>query len=370
MDGAEENRRLNADFWASRRVLITGHTGFKGSWLSLWLQSLGAEVSGYALEPPTRPSLFESADVGSGMKSVVGDIRDLDSLCRAVEIHRPEVVFHMAAQSLVRTSYEQPVETFDANVMGTVNLLEAVRRIGGVRAVVVITSDKCYENREWFWGYRETDPMGGFDPYSCSKGCAELVTASYRRSFFGDGGVAGQPFTAVASTRAGNVIGGGDWAQDRLVPDMMKAFMEHRAAVIRFPKAIRPWQLVLEPLRGYLMLAESLCEKGPDYARAWNFGPDDADARTVGWIADRLSSLWGGDARWELDRGRHPHEAHYLKLDCSLARGLLGWKPATNLSLALEWIVRWYQAFEGKENMREVTLSQIREYERLAALEH
>jgi CDP-glucose 4,6-dehydratase len=303
------------------------------------------------------------------MQSLVGDIRDLEALCRAVEAHRPEIVFHMAAQSLVRPSYEHPVETFDANVMGTVNLLEAVRRIGGVRAVVVITSDKCYENREWFWGYRETDPMGGFDPYSCSKGCAELVTASYRRSFFGSGGGSGDRFTAVASTRAGNVIGGGDWAQDRLIPDMMKAFMERRAAVIRYPKAIRPWQLVLEPLHGYMMLAERLYENGSEVAKAWNFGPEDADARPVGWIADRLASLWGGGAGWELDPGEHPHEAHYLKLDCSMARGLLGWRPATNLARALEWIVRWYQAFEGKEDMREVTLSQIRAYENLAVRE-
>lgn len=360
---------MDTGFWAGKRVLITGHTGFKGSWLSLWLQSLGADLCGYALDPPTEPSLYESADVGSGMRSMIGDVQDLDSMCRAVEAHRPEIIFHLAAQSLVRVSYEHPAETFGSNVMGTVNLLESVRRNGSVRAVVVITSDKCYENREWHWGYRENDPMGGFDPYSSSKGCAELITASYRRSFFGDGSASGGKYTGVASTRAGNVVGGGDWARDRLIPDMMKAFVAGRPVIIRFPRSIRPWQFVLEPLHGYLMLAERLWTDGPDFAKAWNFGPDDADARTVGWIADRLCSIWGGDARWEIDEGRHPHEAHYLKLDCSMARSLLGWKPATTLSDALDWIVRWYQAYQERRNLREVTLSQIRAFESLVGRE-
>jgi CDP-glucose 4,6-dehydratase len=358
------NVAINKRFWPNKRVLITGNTGFKGSWLSLWLSSMGAEIAGYALAPPTTPSLFETAGIASCVRSEIGDIRDFDHLFTTIKTLRPEIIFHMAAQSLVRYSYEHPLETFDANVMGTVNLLEAVRRTECVRAVVVITSDKCYENKEWAWGYRENDPMGGFDPYSCSKGCAELVTASYRRSFFDHPFESGQDSTAIASTRAGNVVGGGDWAKDRLIPDMMKAFMERRAPIIRYPKAIRPWQFVLEPLHGYLMLAEKLWEAGPDFAQAWNFGPEDADARPVGWIADRLSALWGGGARWEIDAGRNPHEAHYLKLDCSMARNILKWRPATDLSGTLDWIVQWYQAFQGNKDMREITLSQIKAFEK------
>jgi len=344
---------MNTHFWSGKRVLITGHTGFKGSWLSLWLQSLGANTLGYALQPPTQPALFEIAGVDHDMISKVGDIRDLEHL-RAVFLEfEPEIVFHLAAQSLVRYSYNNPVETYATNVMGTVNLLEAARAISSVRAVVMITSDKCYENQEWVWGYRENEPMGGFDPYSNSKGCAELVTAAYRKSFFQDHG------PALASARAGNVIGGGDWALDRLIPDAIAAFIAQRPVLIRNPHAIRPWQHVLEPLSGYMLLAERLYEIGADYAEAWNFGPEDHDAQPVNWIIDQLKLEWGGSACWNIDPGIHPHEAHYLKLDCSKAKNRLGWYPTWNLSQSLEKIVEWHKLMQQGANMKSVTLDQI-----------
>lgn len=352
---------MTPEFWKGRRVLVTGHTGFKGAWLSLWLQQAGAEVIGFALDPPTKPSLFEAANVAEGMTSIVGDVRELENITRVIFSHRPEVVLHLAAQSLVRYSYAAPIETYAVNVMGTAHVLEAVRQSESVRAVVVVTSDKCYENREWVWGYRENEPMGGKDPYSNSKGCAELVTAAYRASFFPAEKYA-EHGVAVASARAGNVIGGGDWAQDRLIPDMVRAFAEERSVVIRSPHAIRPWQHVLEPLDGYLTLAEKLVENGPEYGGGWNFGPYESDARPVGWIVERLAELWGAGARWELDDRPQPPEAHYLKLDSSQARARLGWKPRLTLAETLEGIVAWYCGFYGGESARDMTLAEMERF--------
>lgn len=355
---------MNPAFWQGKRVFLTGHTGFKGCWMALWLQSLGAKVTGFALPPPTQPSLFELAHVENGMHSVIGDIRDLDLLVNAMREAQPEIVLHMAAQPLVRYSYQHPVETYATNVMGTVHLLEAVRTIGGVKAVVNITTDKCYENREWVWGYRENEPMGGYDPYSNSKGCAELVTASYRSSFFNPADYA-RHGTAVATARAGNVIGGGDWAQDRLIPDIIAAFEKGQPVNIRNPNAIRPWQHVLEPLRGYLMLAERLYNEGPAFAEAWNFGPNDDDARPVGWIVEALVEQWGDDARWQQDQGEHPHEATWLKLDISKVRQRLGWQPQLRLANALQYIVDWAKQRQAGADIRTLTLGQIQHYQSL-----
>ncbi len=349
--------KMVTDFWKGKKVLVTGHTGFKGSWLCLWLQSLGAEVTGYALAPPSNPSLFEEAKVAQGMVSLHGDIRDPEQMNRAMTRFQPEVVIHMAAQSLVRHSYQNPVETYATNVMGTVNVLEAVRQTASVRAAVIVTSDKCYENREWVWGYRENEAMGGYDPYSNSKGCAELVTSAYRQSFFRDGSA------AVASARAGNVIGGGDWAADRLVPDMVRAVADRRPVPIRNPHAIRPWQHVLEPLSGYLLLAQKLYEDGTAYAEGWNFGPREDDARPVQWIADQFTGLWGEGASWVLDGAEHPHEAHYLKLDCSKARMRLDWQPKWSLETSLRKIVAWQKAHLRNQDMRTFTLEQILEFQ-------
>jgi len=313
---------IDRAFWEGKRVFLTGHTGFKGSWLSIWLASMGASVRGYAHEAPTDPALFHAAEVGDQIESQIADVRDAQTLASSLKSFNPDIVIHMAAQPLVRASYQIPVETYATNVMGTVHLLEAVRHCPGVKAVVVVTTDKCYENREWEWGYRENEPMGGYDPYSNSKGCAELVTDGYRRSFLADSE------TAVASGRAGNVIGGGDWAEDRLIPDILNAFGEGRSAIVRNPDAIRPWQHVLEPLSGYLVLAQRLYQDGQSAARAWNFGPWDEGARPVNWIADKMADMWGDDARWELfGDADQPHEATYLKLDISRARTYLDWRP-------------------------------------------
>jgi CDP-glucose 4,6-dehydratase len=363
---ALEDLAMNPAFWHGKRVLLTGHTGFKGSWLSLWLQSMGAQVTGYALAPPTNPSLFDMADVGKGMTSVIGDIRDLSKLQVVFAEHQPEIVIHMAAQPLVRYSYQNPVETYATNVMGTVHLLEAVRNTPGVKAVVNITTDKCYENREWVWGYRENEPMGGFDPYSNSKGCAELVSAAYRSSFFNANNYA-QHGVATATVRAGNVIGGGDWAQDRLIPDILAAFEQGRKVDIRNPHAIRPWQHVMEPLRGYLTLAEQLFEHGPSFGEGWNFGPNDEDAKPVGWIVEQMAALWGADAQWQVDTGEHPHEAHYLKLDISKARSRLNWHPALRLQDALALIIDWSKQHTAGANMRQLTLSQLQAYQALTS---
>ena len=359
-----EGMGVNPSFWQGKKVLVTGHTGFKGSWLSLWLQAMGAEVTGYALAPPTSPSLFEVAEVGSGMTSIIGDIRDLDKLQAVFAEHQTEIVIHMAAQPLVRYSYQNPVETYSTNVMGTVNLLEAVRNTTGVKAVVNITTDKCYENREWAWGYRENEPMGGYDPYSNSKGCAELVSAAYRSSFFNADSYA-QHGVALATVRAGNVIGGGDWAQDRLIPDILAAFEQNKLVDIRNPHAIRPWQHVMEPLRGYLTLAEHLYEQGSSFAEAWNFGPNEEDAKPVGWIVEQMAALWGNEAQWQIDTGVHPHEAHYLKLDISKARSRLDWHPAIRLNDALKLIIDWSKQRQAGANVRQLTLAQINSYQTL-----
>lgn len=352
---------MTPDFWRGRRVFLTGHTGFKGGWLALWLQELGALVTGFALSPPTRPSLFEVARVGEGMASHLGDIRDLDQLASVVRAARPEIVFHLAAQSLVRESYRNPVETYATNVLGTVHLLEAVRQTPGVRAAIVVTSDKCYENREWVWGYREDEAMGGRDPYSSSKGCAELVTAAWRQSYF-DTPRHSEHGVALASARAGNVIGGGDWAADRLVPDLLRAFAEGRPAILRNPCAIRPWQHVLEPLAGYLLLAEHLFADGPGYTGAWNFGARSEETRSVQWLAERLEQAWGEGAGWMLDPAEHPHEANCLKLDCAKAMTRLGWQTCWSLTETLGQVIAWQKAYMGHQDMRLVTLEQIRHY--------
>ena len=350
---------VTPDFWRGKRVFLTGHTGFKGGWLSLWLQSMGAEVHGYALNPPTEPNLFTAAKVGTGMaSSKIADIRDADKLREAMQVARPEIVFHLAAQPLVRYSYAQPVETYAVNVMGTVHLLEAIRATPGVKAVVNVTTDKCYENREWVWGYRENEPMGGFDPYSSSKGCAELVTAAYRRSFLEPAGV------ALATARAGNVIGGGDWAADRLIPDFLRAMDAGETLNIRSPQSTRPWQHVLEPLSGYLMLAERLYTDGEVFAEAWNFGPADEDARSVQWIVERLAEM-RKDVNWQRDEAPQPHEAHYLKLDSSKAHNQLGWQPCWRLQAALHKTLEWHEAWRKAEDMRSVTMAQIAGYQSL-----
>jgi len=353
---------MDREFWKRKRVFLTGHTGFKGAWLALWLQELGADVAGFSLAPPTTPSLFTLARVNEGMESLHGDIRDFETLAAAVSKFRPYIVIHMAAQSLVRRSYSDPIETYATNVLGTVHLFEAVRRIKGVKALINVTSDKCYENREWVWGYRENERVGGYDPYSSSKGCAELVTSAYRSSFFNTKDFQGHN-VAGASVRAGNVIGGGDWATDRLIPDIMQAFLSGHAALVRNPHAIRPWQHVLEPLRGYLMLAQRLAtEEGSAFAGAWNFGPQEQDARSVHWVMDRLCELWPKDSVWRHDAKPQPHEATYLKLDCAKAHAVLDWWPVLSLEQALGLTVDWYVAHAQGEDMASVTQQQIQDY--------
>lgn len=347
---------VDPGFWSGRRVLLTGHTGFKGAWLALWLQSLGAEVTGFSIGEPTHPSLHELAHVDEGMLGITGDVRDFGAVASAVSLARPEVVIHMAAQSLVRRSFAEPRDTYEINVMGTVNLLDAIRRDGNRCVVISVTSDKCYENRGREWSYREHEPMGGHDPYSNSKGCAELVTDAFRRSFFASG--AGP---RVASARAGNVIGGGDWGEDRLIPDIIRAALEGQTVRVRNPNSVRPWQHVLNPLSGYLMLAQALWASN-EFARGWNFGPADEDARTVGWIVERVSRLWPEELRWVGDPGPHPHEARYLKLDSSRANTYLGWGPRWGLRAALEAIVDWYRALGQGDDMRQFTLTQIERF--------
>jgi len=349
---------MNPDLWRGRRVFLTGHTGFKGAWLALWLRRLGAMLTGYALPPDTAPNLFDAASVGEGMRSIAGDVRDPVSLRAALGESEAEVVFHLAAQSLVRESYARPSDTYATNVMGTVHLLDAVREAKSVKAVVVVTSDKCYENREWDWPYRENEALGGRDPYSSSKACAELVASAYRGSFFNH--------ATIATARAGNVIGGGDWAKDRLVPDLIRAFSTGQPAVIRNPLAIRPWQHVLEPLHGYLILAEALLRG--EAAEAWNFGPTDSDVRPVQWVADELARRWGGNASWAQDSGAHPHEAHTLKLDSARARNVLCWRPRLSLHESLDWVVEWHQRFNiASASAAELTLRQVERFEALSA---
>lgn len=348
-------------FFSKKKIFLTGHTGFKGSWLCLWLQSMGADVTGFALNPPTNPSLFEMAGVAKGMTSIIGDVRDFEALSKALHDSKPDIVIHMAAQPLVRDSYKIPVETYAINVMGTVHLLEAVRHCESVKAVVNVTTDKCYDNKEWVWGYRETEPMGGYDPYSNSKGCSELVTASYRSSFFNPNDYGKKHHVALASARAGNVIGGGDWATDRLIPDIIKSFLEKKPVLIRSPYSIRPWQHVLEPLSGYLLLGKKLYEEGPVFAEGWNFGPEDADAKPVEWIVNRICEQWDG-ASFTIDKNPQPHEASYLKLDCSKAKARLGWHPRWSLDTALVKIIEWTNGYQKKENLRDICLHQIAEY--------
>jgi len=350
---------VNRDFWHNKRVFLTGHTGFKGGWLALWLQSMGAKVTGYALSPPTEPNFFTVAEVAQGLEqSIIADIRNAGTLHSAMQQAQPDIVLHLAAQPLVRYSYAHPVETYQTNVIGTVNVLEAVRATPSVKAVLNITTDKCYENREWLWGYRENEALGGFDPYSSSKACAELVTAAYRQSFLQTAGI------ALASARAGNVIGGGDWASDRLIPDFLRALDAGQPLIIRSPDSIRPWQHVLEPLSGYLLLAEKLFTDGVDFAEAWNFGSDDSDAKPVRWIIEQLALL-RPDLIWHCDSTPQPHEAHYLKLDSSKAKQRLAWQPCWQLATALEKTVAWHDAWRRGETMREVSLAQIDEHRRL-----
>ena len=355
--------QVDPKFWDDKRVFLTGHTGFKGGWLSLWLASMGAKVTGYALAPNTKPNLFDLLSLNEVVEtSSINDIRDLNCLRSEIEIAQPEIVFHMAAQPLVRYSYANPVETYATNVMGTVNLLESLRAIGSVRATVVVTTDKCYENKEWLWGYRENEPMGGFDPYSNSKGCAELVTSAYRQSYFSESSYA-QHGNALATARAGNVIGGGDWSDDRLIPDALKAFNKKVALRVRNPLAKRPWQHVLEPLSGYLVLAQALYNEGMAYAEPWNFGPRDEDTLSVQKVIEHLIQRSPAGAKWEQDHQDQPHEAHSLKLDCSKAEQLLGWRPRWSLEMAIQHIADWQNAFVSKQNMREVSLRQIAAYQ-------
>ncbi len=353
---------VDRQFWSQKKVFLTGHTGFKGGWLATWLLDMRSQVFGYALKPDTDPSYFTLCRLEDRVHSIIGDIREADALRHAIVRAEPEIVFHLAAQPLVRRSYRDPVETFATNVMGTVHLLDAVRRIPSVRAVVIVTSDKCYENREWVWGYREEEPMGGHDPYSASKGCAELVTTAYRRSFF-EG--ADHP-VGVATVRAGNVIGGGDWAEDRLLPDAVRALQRGEPLVVRNPRAIRPWQHVLEPIAGYLMLAERLYNEREKWAGAWNFGPRDEDTVTVASLSDMIIRQWGKGSWQAAPKHDSIHEAHYLKLDCSKARRVLGWRPCLTLKEAVDMTVAWYRkalSADHSRDMCEVTCKQIRSYE-------
>jgi CDP-glucose 4,6-dehydratase len=370
---------MDAQFWGGRKVFITGHTGFKGSWLSLWLERLGAEVAGYSLDPPTTPSLFGSARVAEGITDLRGNVRDMPAMRSALSHEQPEVVFHLAAQPLVRQSYAQPVETFATNVLGTVSLLEAVRQVDSVRAVVVVTSDKCYDNQEWHWGYRETDALGGHDPYSASKACAELATAAWRKSFLSTGG----RMVGVATARAGNVIGGGDWAEDRILPDAVRAIVAGKPLVVRRPKAVRPWQHVLEPLHGYMMLAERLFAEPERWSSAWNFGPSDDDAIPVGELLDRFFAAWG-EVTWRPESTLvGPHEAALLRLDPSKARSQLGWRKALDLKEAILMTADWYHRATANADadihtrkleqpsvdVRKLTLEQIEIFERSAGIQ-
>jgi len=348
---------IDQEFWKGKRIFLTGHTGFKGSWLSLWLASLGAEVKGYALNPPTSPSLFNEAKVDLVIDSQIGDIRDQDALHESMTKFNPDILIHMAAQPLVRYSYEAPIETYEVNVIGTAKVLEVARSCPNLQSIVNITTDKCYENDERSEGYKEDDPMGGYDPYSSSKGCAELVTSAYRRSFMQEQGV------GLASVRAGNVIGGGDWADDRLIPDILRSFERKKPVIIRNPKATRPWQHVLEPLSGYLILAEKLYKNQKEYAEGWNFGPNEQDVKPVDWILDRMIAKWPNTS-WQLDQNSNPHEAGFLKLDITKAESRLNWKPVWELSHTLEKIVDWHQAWLNREDMQVVCFTEIKEYMR------
>ena len=353
---------VDPNFWNGKRVFLTGHTGFKGGWLSLWLASMGAKVTGYALTPNTVPNFFDVVKVASDLElSHIADIRDLEKLQKAMAGARPDIVIHMAAQPLVRYSYTNPVETYATNVMGTVHVLESIRSLDCVRAAVIVTTDKCYENKEWAWGYRENEPMGGHDPYSNSKGCAELVTSAYRQSYFSPEKYA-QHKVAIASARAGNVIGGGDWSEDRLIPDAIKAFEAKKSLMIRNPLSTRPWQHVLEPLSGYLVLAQALYQEGSKFDGGWNFGPRDEDARSVQEVVNLLIKNWGSIASCTQDQGEQPHESHSLKLDCSKARQYLNWAPKWSLEQAIEKITEWQHGFQNQVDMKKLSQEQIKIY--------
>jgi len=349
--------KVNPSFWKGKKVYLTGHTGFKGSWMSLWLQSMGAIVKGYSLEPNTTPNLFTVANVGTAMDSEIGDVRDLNQISKSMSNFNPDILIHMAAQPLVRLSYLEPVDTYTTNVIGTVNVLEAARNCLNLKAIVSVTTDKCYENKEWDWGYRESEPMGGHDPYSSSKGCAELVISAYRRSFFSESNTA-----SLASARAGNVIGGGDWSDDRLIPDILRSFEKSKPVIVRNPLSTRPWQHVLEPLSGYMVLAENLFETASDFSGGWNFGPKDDDCKSVNWILDKMVKKWGKGASWELDNNNNPHEAGYLKLDCSKAASKLNWYPKWNLDFTLDSINNWHQNFLSGKKMQKQCLVEISRY--------
>jgi CDP-glucose 4,6-dehydratase len=349
--------KVNPSFWKGKKVYLTGHTGFKGSWLSLWLQMMGVNLKGYSLAPNTNPNLFTKAGVSKNMESEIGDIRDLSRISKSIQDFNPDILIHMAAQPLVRLSYKEPVETFSTNVMGTVNVLEAARKCPNLKAIVSVTTDKCYENKEWDWAYRESEPMGGQDPYSSSKGCAELVTYAYKQSFFNT-----IESASLASARAGNVIGGGDWADDRLIPDILKAFERSEPVIIRNPLSTRPWQHVLEPLSAYLVLAEHLYIYGDQFAEGWNFGPKDDDCKPVSWILDKMVNKWGNGASWNLDNNNNPHEAKFLKLDCSKAANRLKWQPKWNLEYSLGLIMNWHQNYLSNGDIKEECLKEINNY--------
>ena len=356
---------MPSDFWSGRRIFLTGHTGFKGSWLTLWLKTVRANVLGYSLTPPTSPSLFEMARVGEGVANVTGDIRDLEHLKGALGEFKPEIVIHMAAQSLVRRSYADPIETYSTNIMGTVNLLEAVRLTSSVKVVLIVTSDKCYRNQEQELGFSEDDPLGGTDPYSSSKGCAEIITEAYRRSFFGLDSVS-QRMVHIASARAGNVIGGGDWAEDRLIPDVIRAVSVGLLPAIRRPDAVRPWQHVLEATSGYLMLVQNMYEYGECYEGAWNFGPDERHERQVDWVVNRLLTNLNADQRCSVQMGDHPKEAKALTLNVTKAKERLGWQPRLKLEDAIKLVSDWTKRYWAGEDPELITLDQIENYRRTA----
>ncbi|MCH6255342.1 CDP-glucose 4,6-dehydratase [Puniceicoccaceae bacterium K14] len=354
---------MNKSFWKNKTVFITGHTGFKGSWLSIWLAKIGCNVIGYSLPSPTTPSLYQSSNIEDSITNIEGDIRDLDTLKTSIAKYKPDIVLHMAAQALVRESYDNPIETYMVNVIGTANVLEAIRGSESVKVFVGITTDKCYKKQDGPWGYKETDPLGGNDPYASSKAGSELVIHSYRKSFFQ------KQNTAIASVRAGNVIGGGDWAKDRIIPDAMRAFQTNKMLHIRNPHAVRPWQFVMEPIRGYLMLAEKLWDNPAGYEDGWNFGPNEDSSKEVGYIVKFLVNKWDGSTNWKLDTLENPPEDGFLRLDSSKARWKLGWKPMIHLDECLEWIVEWYQKQNNGENILEITENQLSRYEAICKIQ-
>ncbi len=349
---------IDKSFWKNKKVFITGHTGFKGGWLSLWLKKLGANVAGYALEPLIKKAIFFDAEIFSSIdKSYIGDIRDEEFLLKCMQSFKPEIVIHMAAQPLVKKSYELPKDTFTTNIIGTVNIFETIRKTSSVKAVLNVTTDKCYKNNEWDWGYRENEPLGGKDPYSSSKACSELISSAYRKSFFSEIGI------ALATARAGNVIGGGDWSKDRIIPDSIKSLIKNKSLYIRNPSSTRPWQHVLDPLCGYIILCQNLIENPNNFSEAWNFGPYEEDAKPVSFIVNKIVKNWNKKIEWNIDKSKHQHEDKYLKLDCSKSRKKLKWKPNWRLDRAIEETVLWYKAWYKNKSMKDFTLNQINIYE-------